>query len=120
MKPDVGPITLTDAARDHIQSKIDEREDGWGIYVGVKAAGCSGNRYVIEYWDGAKCNQTFGRTIGMRPYHVNGINVVATDGQLPYFQGMEIDFVKEGLNEGLKFNNPLAKDACGCGETFSV
>ncbi len=50
----------------------------------------------------------------------HGVKVLVDPKSLPYLDGTELDFVREGLNEGFKFRNPREKDRCGCGESFRV
>ena len=53
-------------------------------------------------------------------FEINGVNIIVDGKSIVYLDGVELDFSKEGLNEGFKFNNPNAKGECGCGESFSV
>ncbi len=112
-------LTITDAARDHFLAQIAKRADGWGILIGTRTAGCSGLSYVVEFWDGAQCNQN-NFDSDERPHHINGVPIVMHPKDEVYLKGMVVDYVKEGLNEGLKFTNPNSTGNCGCGETFSV
>ncbi len=105
-------ITVTPAAVHKIQQQLKKRGKGLGIRIGVKTTGCSGLAYVLEFVD---C-----------PVQTDLI-VDCSDCQLfvdpkscPYLQGMTIDYVKNGLNEGFEFKNPNEKDRCGCGESFRV
>jgi iron-sulfur cluster assembly protein len=109
-------VTLTDAAREHFETQIGLRDDGWGIYIGVRTAGCSGLAYVVEFWDDKMCNGYTDRP--GRPHTTQGIPVVIDPAHYIYLQDMEIDYVVEGLQTGLKFNNPNSKSECGCGESI--
>ncbi|MCB2262066.1 MAG: iron-sulfur cluster assembly protein IscA [Candidatus Thiosymbion ectosymbiont of Robbea hypermnestra] len=105
-------ITMTAAAADHVRKFLANRGKGLGLRLGVKTSGCSGMAYVMEFADelGAE-DQVF---------EDQGIKVIVDPKSLLYLDGTEVDYAKEGLNEGFKFNNPNVKDACGCGESFNV
>ena len=105
-------VTMTSAAKAHIQAQIQQRGKGIGIRVGVKTAGCSGLAYVLEFVDvTADEDQVFDQ---------GGFDLCIDPKSLIYLDGTELDFVKEGLNEGFQFNNPNVKNECGCGESFHV
>lgn len=105
-------ITMTEAARDHIRRQLEKRGSGIGIRVGVRTAGCSGMAYVLEFVDSAEAeDQVFER---------DDVKLVVDPKSLAYLDGTELDFVKEGLNEGFAFSNPNVKNECGCGESFHV
>jgi len=105
-------VTLTDRAAQHVQRYIEKRGRGVGLRLGVKTTGCSGLAYKLEFADEvAPEDHTF---------ESNGVRVLIDPKSLAYLDGTELDFVKEGLNEGFKFNNPNEKDRCGCGESFNV
>jgi iron-sulfur cluster assembly protein len=105
-------VTVTEAAARHISKFIQKRGKGVGIRLGVKTSGCSGMAYKLEYADATQDEDLI--------FESHGVNVIVDPQSLPYIDGTELDFVREGLNEGFKFNNPNVKDACGCGESFSV
>ena len=105
-------ITLTEFAAQRINTFLENRGKGIGLRLGVKTTGCSGMAYVIEFVDEIQDED--------KVYEDRGIKVVIDPKSLLYLDGTEVDFVKEGLNEGFKFNNPNAKDECGCGESFTV
>ena len=105
-------VTLTDRAAQHVQRYIEKRGKGVGLRLGVKTTGCSGLAYKLEFADEILPeDQTF---------ESNGVRVLIDPKSLAYLDGTELDFVREGLNEGFKFNNPNEKDRCGCGESFNV
>ena len=105
-------VTLTDRAAQHVQRYIEKRGRGVGLRLGVKTTGCSGLAYKLEFADEvAPEDHTF---------ESHGVRVLIDPKSLAYLDGTELDFVKEGLNEGFKFNNPNEKDRCGCGESFNV
>ena len=105
-------ITLTDRAAKHVQNYLAKRGKGVGVRFGVRTTGCSGMAYKLEFVDAAGDeDQTF---------ESHGVKVFVDPKSLVYIDGTELDFVREGLNEGFKFNNPQEKDKCGCGESFNV
>jgi len=105
-------ITLTDKAAKHVQHNLDKRGKGFGLRLGVRTTGCSGLAYQLEYVDESAPEDTM--------FESNGIKVFVDPKSLAYLDGTELDFVREGLNEGFKFQNPNVKDECGCGESFRV
>ncbi|MCB1850219.1 MAG: iron-sulfur cluster assembly protein IscA [Gammaproteobacteria bacterium] len=105
-------ITLTEAAANHVKKFIDNRGSGMGIRLGVRTSGCSGMAYVLEFADE--------QDDGDQVFENHGVKVLVDAKSLLYLDGTELDYTKEGLNEGFKFNNPNVKDACGCGESFNV
>ena len=105
-------ITLTDRAAAHVQRYIEKRGKGVGVRLGVKTTGCSGLAYKLEYADDVAPEDLV--------FEGHGVKVLVDPKSLAYLDGTELDFVREGLNEGFKFNNPNEKDRCGCGESFNV
>jgi iron-sulfur cluster assembly protein len=105
-------VTLTDRAADHVQRYIQKRGKGVGLRLGVRTTGCSGLAYKLEFADEVKPEDT--------TFESNGVRVLVDPKSLAYLEGTELDYVREGLNEGFKFNNPNEKDRCGCGESFNV
>jgi iron-sulfur cluster assembly protein len=105
-------ITMTQAAANHVRRYLDNRGTGVGIRLGVRTSGCSGMAYVLEFVD------TLGPDDAVFEDH--GVKVIVDPKSLLYLDGTELDYAREGLNEGFKFNNPNVKDACGCGESFTV
>ncbi len=105
-------ISLTEAAAEHIKRQLVGRGRGLGIRLGVRTSGCSGMAYVLEFVDEAQPED--------RVFEAFGASVYIDPKSLVYLDGTELDFVKEGLNEGLKFNNPNVSAECGCGESFTV
>jgi iron-sulfur cluster assembly protein len=105
-------ITLTEAAATRVKQFLDNRGKGVGLRLGVKTTGCSGMAYVIEYADALEEGDVV--------FEDHGIKVIVNPRSLVYLDGTELDYAKEGLNEGFKFNNPNVKDMCGCGESFNV
>ena len=105
-------ITLTEKAANHVQSFLAKRGKGVGLRVGVRTSGCSGMAYKLEFADAVDANDL--------QFESRGVRVVVDPKSLPYVDGTELDYTREGLNEGFKFNNPNVKDECGCGESFNV
>lgn len=105
-------ITLTEKAAKHVARSIEKRGKGVGLRLGVKTSGCSGMAYQLEFADAVDSADT--------EFESHGVRVFVDPKSLPFIDGTELDFVREGLNEGFRFNNPNVKGACGCGESFSV
>ena len=106
------PVTLSEAAAAHIAKFIAKRGKGIGIRLGVRTSGCSGMAYKLEFADAPNPEDI--------EFLSHGVKVLVDPKSLPYLAGTELDYTKEGLNEGFKFNNTNVKDACGCGESFNV
>ncbi|MCG6202350.1 iron-sulfur cluster assembly protein IscA [Psychromonas antarctica] len=105
-------ITMTEPAAKHVASFLANRGKGIGLRLGVKTSGCSGMAYLLEFVDQLDDNDIV--------FSDKGVSVIVDKKSLIYLDGTELDFVKEGLNEGFKFNNPNIGGECGCGESFSV
>ena len=105
-------ITLTDAAATRVKDFLANRGKGEGLRLGVRTSGCSGMAYVIEFADVIDPEDTV--------FEDNGVKLIVDAKSMVYLDGTEVDFGREGLNEGFQFKNPNAKDSCGCGESFNV
>jgi iron-sulfur cluster assembly protein len=105
-------ITLTERAATHVSSFLAKRGKGVGLRLGVRTSGCSGMAYKLEYADAVNPDD--------HTFESHGVKVVVDPKSLTYLDGTELDFAREGLNEGFRFNNPNVKDQCGCGESFNV
>ncbi|GMU72433.1 MAG: iron-sulfur cluster assembly protein IscA [Burkholderiales bacterium] len=105
-------ITITETAAKHLASQLARRGKGVGMRLGVKTSGCSGLAYKLEFADERKAED--------HEFSAHGVTVLVDPKSLPYVDGTELDFTREGLNEGFKFRNPNVKDECGCGESFNV
>lgn len=105
-------ISLTENAARHVRNFITKRGKGVGLRVGVRTSGCSGMAYKLEFADEASDDDL--------KFESCGITVLVDPKSLPYVDGMVLDYTREGLNEGFKFNNPNVKTQCGCGESFGV
>jgi len=105
-------INLSDSAKEHVLKVLEKDENGIGLRIGVKTTGCSGYQYVIET---AKEINDEDKEI-----ESNGVKIIVDEQSLRYLAGTELDFNREGLNSGFKFNNPNVEESCGCGESFSL
>ncbi|MCL2307462.1 MAG: iron-sulfur cluster assembly protein IscA [Proteobacteria bacterium] len=105
-------IELTPSAVKHIQASLSKRGKGIGLRLGVRTSGCSGLAYKIEYADEMQAEDV--------SFEIDGVTVVVDKKSLPYLDGTQLDYRREGMNEGFKFENPNVKSQCGCGESFGV
>jgi iron-sulfur cluster assembly protein len=105
-------ITLTENAAKHVRSHLAKRGKGVGLRVGVRTSGCSGLAYKLEYADVVHPEDL--------QFESHGVKLVVDPKSLQYIDGTVLDYTREGLNEGFKFQNPNVKDECGCGESFNV
>lgn len=105
-------VALTEKAARHVARYIERRGKGYGLRVGVRTTGCSGLAYKLEYVDEPVAED--------QVFESHGVKVYVDPKSLPYVDGTELDFTREGLNEGFKFRNPNVKDECGCGESFRI
>jgi len=105
-------VTLTEKAATHVQGYLAKRGKGVALRVGVRTSGCSGMAYKLEFADavGPEDHQ----------FESHGVKVVVDPKSLPFLEGTQLDYTREGLNEGFKFLNPNVKDECGCGESFNI
>jgi iron-sulfur cluster assembly protein len=107
-------ITLTEAAIKKVKSNLAKRGKGVGIHIGVRTTGCSGLAYVLEYVDKYEGEE------GVINYAQNEFVILVSQKDDPYLNGLTMDWVRNGLNEGFDFINPNERDRCGCGESFRV
>ena len=105
-------VTLTENAAKRVSTFIAKRGKGVGLRLGVRTTGCSGMAYKLEFADAVNPDDTL--------FESHGVKVIVDPKSLPYLESTELDFAREGLNEGFKFNNPNASATCGCGESFAV
>lgn len=105
-------ITLTQQAAERVTKFLTNRGKGIGLRLGVKTTGCSGMGYVMEFVDDVQPEDTV--------FESHGVKVIVDPKALVYLDGTEVDYTREGLNEGFKFGNPNEKARCGCGESFTV
>lgn len=107
-------IHITDIAQQKIQENLKRRGQGRGIRIGVRTTGCSGLAYTLEYLD---------KVTDLDPGYTKLFEtfcVYISEKDLPYFKDLEVDYVRQGLNEGFEFRNTAEKDRCGCGESFRI
>ena len=105
-------VTITDTAAERVKTFLEQRGKGVGLRLGVDTSGCSGMSYKLEFADEIREEDVV--------FEEKGVTVIVDRKSLLYIDGTELDFAREGLQEGFKFNNPNAKDECSCGESFSV
>ena len=105
-------VTLTEAAARHVSRYLAKRGKGVGVRLGVKTTGCSGLAYQLEYVDDVAPEDAL--------FEQHGVKLMVDPKSLAYIDGTELDYVREGLNEGFRFNNPKERDRCGCGESFRI
>lgn len=105
-------ISMTEAAAQHVRRSLEGRGKGEGIRLGVRTTGCSGLAYVLEFVDEVAPEDLV--------FESFGVKLFVDPKSLSYLDGTELDFTREGLNEGFKFNNPNVRGECGCGESFNV
>lgn len=105
-------LSMTANAAKHVNKSLSKRGKGIGLRVGVRTSGCSGMAYVLEYADEVTEND--------QVFESQGTKIIVDSKSLVYLDGTELDFIREGLNEGFKFNNPNVKDECGCGQSFNA
>lgn len=112
MTHDNAQVTLTAAAADQIRRQLEKRGRGLGLRLGAKEAGCSGWSYQVDYADAVGPEDAV--------FESHGVQVVVARAQLTLLAGVELDFVRQGLNERFTFRNPNQTGECGCGESFTV
>jgi iron-sulfur cluster assembly protein len=105
-------VTITEKAAAQVARQLQKRGKGLGLRLGVKKSGCTGFAYVVDYADVAEPDD--------RVFEQHGVQVFIRAGDLPYLDGVQVDFRREGINEAFKFDNPNVKATCGCGESFAV
>lgn len=105
-------VTMTENAAKHVRKSLEKRGKGIGLRLGVRTSGCSGMAYVLEFADQAEEQDQI--------FESHGIQIVVDPKSMVYLDGTELDYAREGLNEGFKFNNPNVKNTCGCGESFNT
>jgi iron-sulfur cluster assembly protein len=105
-------VTLSESAAERVRSFLSSRGRGLGLRLGIKKTGCSGYAYVVNYAEAIEAGDVV--------FEDRGVKIVVDGDSLPFVDGTEIDFVRQGLNEAFRFRNPKAKGECGCGESFNV
>ena len=107
-------ISLTEKAYVKVKTQLQKRGKGVGIRLGIKTTGCSGLAYTMEYVDNYEAE------VGVTNFAQKDFVVLIDAKSLAYLNGLTMDWVRNGLNEGFEFNNPNERDRCGCGESFRV
>ena len=105
-------VTLSESAAERVRSFLASRGCGLGLRLGIKKTGCSGYAYVVNYAEAIEAGDVV--------FEDRGVKIVVDGDSLPFVDGTEIVFVRQGLNEAFRFRNPKAKGECGCGESFNV
>jgi len=105
-------VTITESAAAQVKKQLDLRGKGLGLRLGVRESRCSGYAYIIDFAD--KIDK------GDAVFEEHDVKVVINEDSIGFLDGLELDFAREGINSAFKFNNPNVKDACGCGESFTV
>ena len=105
-------ISVTPTAASKISRNLERRGNGIGIRLGTRTTGCSGLAYVLEYVDQTEPTDVI--------FDSDGFKIVVDPKSLPIVDGIIVDYVRQGLNEGFEFINPNEKDRCGCGESFRI
>lgn len=105
-------VQLTPQAARHVEAMLRKRGSGIGLRLGTSKSGCSGFAYRVDYADAIEDNDVV--------FESHGVKVVVDPKSLPFLEGTQLDYTREGLNEGFKFLNPNVKDECGCGESFNI
>ena len=105
-------VTLTEKAATHVQNFFAKGGNGVGLRIGVRTTGCPGFAYKLEFADAVNPDD--------HQFESHGVKVLVDPKSLPFLEGTQLDYTREGLNEGFKFSNPNVKGECGCGESFNV
>ncbi len=105
-------ISMTETAASRVRDFLQNRGRGVGVRLGVKTSGCSGMAYVIEFVDDVEDTDEV--------FEQHGVKLIVDQKSMVYLDGTQVDYTKEGLNEGFKFTNPNANGECGCGESFTI
>ncbi len=105
-------INLTERAATRVRDYLARHSAAVGLRLGVRKTGCSGWAYTVDFADTVSDDDVVVES--------QGVKVVVAAGSMPFLAGVQVDFVREGLNEKFAFENPNATSACGCGESFSV
>jgi iron-sulfur cluster assembly protein len=105
-------ISLSESAAERVRNRLASRGRGLGLRVGIKTTGCSGYSYVVDYADEARADDLV--------FESQGVKLFVDGASLPAIDGTRIDFVRQGLNESFRFENPNVRGECGCGESFTV
>lgn len=105
-------VSLTESAARQIKKQLEKRGKGVGLKLGVRKSGCSGYAYTLDYSDAVESNDAV--------FEDFGVKVIVQQNDLPFIDGIQLDYRREGINEAFQFNNPNVTGECGCGESFTV
>lgn len=106
------PITLTERAAQHVRDFMARESNQQGLRLAVKPTGCSGYMYVVELAEQVQNHDEV--------FESHGVPIVVDAQSLKYLDGTQVDYAREGLNEGFQFDNPNVSATCGCGESFTL
>jgi len=105
-------ITITDKGAERVNHFLQSRQAGIGIRVKITTTGCSGYAYQLEFADETNSEDTI--------FESNGVKIIVDPKSLIMVDGTHMDYIKEGINAGFSFNNPMEDETCGCGESFTL
>ncbi|MGH8224882.1 MAG: HesB/IscA family protein [Gammaproteobacteria bacterium] len=105
-------ISLSEQAAERVRRFMAEREGATCLRLGIKKTGCTGFAYVLDYASEAAA--------GDAVFEDHGVRILVNRESLPLVDGTRVDFVRDGLNQSFRFENPNMRDECGCGESFNV
>ncbi len=105
-------VSLTESAARQITRQLEKRGKGVGLKLGVRKSGCSGYAYILDYSDAVADDDAV--------FEDFGVKVIVQQNDLPFIDGIQLDYRREGINEAFQFNNPNVTGECGCGESFTV
>lgn len=107
-------LSITKSARAHVRQQL-ETEQAFGLVLGVSETGCNGYMYQLDFV------QDLNDVSDARVFDFgDDISIFVDNKNWNLLRGTQIDYVTEGLNSSLQFNNPNADTLCGCGESFSI
>ena len=108
-----GGVHLSQSAKQHVLLYIKKQSEHVGLRLSTKKTGCSGLSYVMDYVSGPETDDI-----------VQAIDsdyfIYVDKKSYPFLNGLRIDYVKQGLNYKMVFQNPNQTGQCGCGESFTV
>ncbi len=105
-------VTVTEAAAERIAAQLQQHAEGSALKITVSTSGCSGYMYDMDFVTAAAEDDSV--------FEQHGVRLIIDAKSLPFIDGTQVDWRREGLNEGFKFDNPNAKNLCGCGESFQI
>jgi iron-sulfur cluster assembly protein len=105
-------IQLTEAARKRMQDYLVKESGAVGVRFGIKRTGCSGFAYTVDVADTIADSDIV--------FDQDGVRLLVDAKALPFIDGTEVDFQRQGINASFVFRNPNATGECGCGESFTI